>query len=126
MGAAVVAVVLALTVGAALLAATRPDRTPPATPAPRPTVAPSVIDEEGPSVRRLTYATGHEVHWGDRVVDVGSKVSEVAATDDGAVFIRDGGPKPRGCFPPGAMTCATPSGSPTVPTSSGSARSTDP
>ena len=88
-GTAVVAVALALTVGVALLGATRPDRTPPATPAPRPTVAPSVIDEEGPPVRRLTYATGHEVHWGDRLVDAGSKVWEVAPTDDGAVFIRD-------------------------------------
>jgi len=88
-GAAVVAVVLALTAGAALLAVTDTDDTPPAKPAPRPTSTPSVLIEEAPSVRRLTYATGHKIHWGDRTIDVGSKVWEIGATDDGVVFVRD-------------------------------------
>ena len=74
MGAAVVAVVLALTAGVALLTLTRTDETPPARPAPRPTSTPSVLVEDAASVRRLTYATGHRVHWGDRMIDVGSKV----------------------------------------------------
>ena len=97
---AVVAVVLALTVGVGLLAVTRPDRTPPATPAPRPTVAPRVIDEEGPSVRRLTYATGHKIHWGDRVIDVDGEVGNVTATDDGVVFTRDGPGESGNCNAP--------------------------
>ena len=95
--AAVVAVVLALTAGVGLLALTRTDDTPPATPAPRPTSTPSVLEEEPPSVRQLTYSTGHKIHWGDRVVDVGGKVWEIAATDTGVVFMRQGSQK-QDCF----------------------------
>jgi hypothetical protein len=98
--AAVVAVVLALTAGVGLLALTRTDDTGPAKPVPRPTSTPSVLVEEAPSVRRLTYATGDKIHWGDRVIDVGSKVWQLTATDDGVVFIREGGRKPEGCFIP--------------------------
>src|SRR4051812_1992178 len=88
-GAAVVAVVVALTAGVALLAVTHTDDTGPARPAPRPTSTPSVLVEESPSVRRLTYATGHHVHWGDRVIDVGGKVWNIQSTDRGAVFTRE-------------------------------------
>ncbi len=98
--AAVVAVVLALSAGLGLIALTGTDDTPPAKPAPRPTSTPSKLVEEAPSVRRLTYANGHKIHWGDRTIDVGSRVWEIAATDDGVMFMRDGGFKPDGCFMP--------------------------
>jgi hypothetical protein len=93
--AAVVAVVLALTAGVGLLALTRTDDTGPAKPVPRPTSTPSVLVEEAPPVRRLTYATGEKIHWGDRTIDVGRKVWQLAATDDGVVFIREEGDR---CF----------------------------
>jgi len=60
--------------------------------------------EKAASVRRLTYATGHRVHWGNRVIDVGSRVGNVTATDDGVVFTREGPGesgncnKPQSCF----------------------------
>ena len=95
--AAVVAVVLALTTGVGLLALTDTDRTPPAEPAPRPTAKPSVPEDNAPSVRRLTYAIGEKIHWGDQVIDVGSKVWNLEATDDGVVFIRDGTALERTC-----------------------------
>jgi hypothetical protein len=95
--AAVVAVVLALTAGVGILAFTGTDDTPPATPAPRPTSTPTVLVEKGPSARRLTYTTGHKIHWGDRVIDVGSTVWEITATDDGVVFMR-AGKKKSDCF----------------------------
>jgi len=97
-GAAVVAVVLALTAGLGLIALTGTDDTPPAKPAPRPTSTPTRLVEEAPSVRRLTYANGHKVHWGDRTIDVGSKVWEIVATDDGVVFMREGRQKRHDCF----------------------------
>lgn len=86
--AAVVAVVLALTTGVGLLALTDTDRTPPTEPAPRPTAKPSEAEDNAPPVRRLTYATGKKIHWGDQVIDVGSKVWNLEATDDGVVFTR--------------------------------------
>jgi hypothetical protein len=85
--ASVIAVVLALTTGAAIVALTDNDRTPPANP-PRPTDTPTVVD--APSVRRLTYAEGRTIHWGDRTIDVGGEVGNVGATDDGVVFTRSG------------------------------------
>lgn len=97
--ASAIAVVLALTAGVGLLALTDSDRTPPAKPAPRPTSTPSVPDS-APSARRVTYSSGDTVHWGNRVFDVGSRVWNVAATDDGAVFIRDQSGEPEGCFIP--------------------------
>lgn len=96
-GATVVAVVLALTTGVGLLALTDPDRTPPAEPAPRPTATPGVPEDKAPSVRRLTYATGDTIHHGDRVIDVGGKVEDVTAPDDGVVFIRGGTELTRAC-----------------------------
>jgi hypothetical protein len=101
-GATVVAVVLALTTGVGFLALTDPDRTPPAEPAPHPTATPRVPEDEAPSVRRLTYARGDRIHWGDRVVDVGSEVRDVQATDDGVVFVRAGVELPRACRLEGA------------------------
>lgn len=38
--------------------------------------------------RRLTYAVGSTIHWGDRAIDVGQTVQAVGATDDGVVFVR--------------------------------------
>jgi hypothetical protein len=92
-GTAVLAVVLALTAGLGLLALTGTDDTPPARPAPNPspTATPTRLELEGPSVRRLTYATGHTIHWGDRTIDVGNAVQGLGATDDGVVFVRGGG-----------------------------------
>lgn len=89
---AVTAVVL-LVVGGAVLAApdTRDAQAPPAGP-----------DEHGDVVkthpaRRLTYAVGSVIHWGDRTIDVrqytnrspgwGKIVDYVDASDDGAVFV---------------------------------------
>jgi hypothetical protein len=92
--AAVVAVVVALSAGLGLLSLTRTDETPPARPAPRPTSTPTVLVEKGPGVRRLTYATGHEVHWGGRTVDVGGTVWNVQSIDGGALFTRS----TRDCF----------------------------
>lgn len=87
-GAAVVAVVLALSVGLAFVALTETDHTPPAVPAPRPSVTPHAPEENAESVRLLTYADGHTIHWGDRAIDVGSTVQGLSATDDGVVFVR--------------------------------------
>jgi hypothetical protein len=89
-GAAVVAVVLALTAGLALLALTGPDEPTPIKPAPLPTSTPSVLVEDQPAVRRLTYADEHWIHWGDRAIDVGRRVEAVHPTDDGVVFVRGG------------------------------------
>ena len=85
--AAVVAVVLALTAGAGVLALTDTDQTPPAKPAPIPTPKPP--GEEKPVARKVTYATGQTIHWGDRTIDVGGAVAGVGATDDGVVYVRD-------------------------------------
>ena len=87
-GAAVVAVVMALGAGLAFVALTETDHTPPAVPAPRPSVTPHAPEEKTESVRLLTYADGHTIHWGDRAIDVGSTVQGVGATDDGVVFVR--------------------------------------
>jgi hypothetical protein len=38
--------------------------------------------------RRLTYAVGSTIHWGDSAIDVGQTVEAVGATDDGVVFVR--------------------------------------
>lgn len=87
--ASAIAVVLAMTAGVGLLALTDNDSPPPAKPAPRPTSTPRAPDN-AESVRRVTYATGDKIHWGDRVIDVDSEVTGVAATDDGVVFVRGG------------------------------------
>ncbi len=86
--AAVVAVVLALTAGLGVVALTDTEPVPPAKPAPIPTPEPKPVDE--PVARRLTYALGRTIHWGDRTIDAGAKVGNVAATDDGVLFTRDG------------------------------------
>jgi len=38
--------------------------------------------------RRLTYAVGSTIHWGESAIDVGQTVQAVGATDDGVVFVR--------------------------------------
>lgn len=90
-GAAVVVVVLALAAGLVLLALTGPEESGPVQPNPAPTSTPGPTltgRVEQPSVRRLTYARGHRIHWGDTVIDVGQTVQGVRATDDGVVFVR--------------------------------------
>lgn len=94
-GAAVIAVVLALTAGRGLMALTDTDDTPPAKPAPRPTPTPHGPDQA--SRRQVVWAVGSTVHIGDRTVDVGRKVAGLAATDDGVVFTRDDEAMPPGC-----------------------------
>ena len=88
--ATVVAVVLALTVGSAVLFLTDTDQTPPANP-PRPTETPSVVEENQSSVRPLTFAVDQTIHYGDRTIDVSQyvdrEVDHVDTTDDGVVFI---------------------------------------
>ncbi len=80
--ASVIAVVLALGAVTGVVALLDPDASaPPATP---PTPTPTVV--ESPSVRKLTWATGNTIHWGERTIDVGAEVWELEATDDGVVF----------------------------------------
>ena len=121
--ASAVAVVLALTAGVGLLALTDTDRTPPAEPAPRPTSTPRVPDT-APSVRRVTYAEGRQDPLGRPDASTWAARSvEVAATDDGVVFVRGREELAR---PAATATAgATPSGSPTGRTSSASARASD-
>ncbi len=88
--AAVVAVVLALTAGMGVLALTDTEPTPPAKPAPIPTPTPKPPGEEKAPARKVSYAAGHTIHWGDRTIDAGGKVGNVSATDTGVVFTRDG------------------------------------
>ena len=95
--ATVVAIVLVLMAGTALLTQQDPRSLPPTTPT-GPTPTPQV--EDSPSVRRLAYATGQTIHWGDRVIDVGGEVPQLTATDDGVVFIRAGGKEPDNCSGP--------------------------
>jgi hypothetical protein len=38
--------------------------------------------------RRLSYAVGTTIHWGNRTIDVGQTVQAVGVTDDGVVFVR--------------------------------------
>jgi hypothetical protein len=90
-GAVAVVLVLALTAGLALLALEHRDQSGPVKPAPSPTATPSptvTARVASPSVRRLTYARGHRIHWGGTVLDVGQTVQAVGATDDGVVFVR--------------------------------------
>ena len=96
-GSAVLAVTLALTVGLALSALTRPDESLPVTP-PVPTASPTATDlvQTTAPGRRVTYAEHHRIHWGAQVIDVGQKVQSVYATDDGVVFVRGGKACPYG------------------------------
>ncbi len=84
--ASVVTVVLVLGAITGAVALLNPDRVPPATP-PLPTSTPTV---EAPAVRKLAWATGHTIHWGDRRIDGGGRVRNVTPTDDGVVFTREG------------------------------------
>lgn len=89
-GAAVVVLLLALTVGLSLHALTGAEQPVPDKPGPLPTSTPTStapVDQQ-PVVRRLTYARGHRIHWGDSVIDAGQTVQSVHATDDGVVFVR--------------------------------------
>jgi hypothetical protein len=89
------AVVAVLAVGAVTIALTV-DRTP--TPAP---ARLSQNDDRSGTPRRLVYAEGESVHFGDQTIDAGADVVFVEATDDGVVFItmadfdhRGSGPTP--------------------------------
>ena len=96
--AAVTAAVVAV-VGGAVLAAPgiRQSAPVPARPDQRSTDSDSVKSD--PTIRRLTYAVGTTIHWGDRTIDVGKLVPDsppgwgkkqvgyVDATDAGAVFV---------------------------------------
>ena len=94
----VVAVVLALTAGTVAMSVLDKDESGPANP-PRPAVRPTEKPQPpapgSRSSRPLVWARGQTIHVGDRTVDVGGKVWEVTATDDGAVFMRAGH---RDCF----------------------------
>ncbi len=89
--ATVIAVVLALTAGTAVLrlVETAPPPANPPSPIPTPTPPTPKVDDNASSGRQVTYAKGSTIHWGDQTVDVGGKVSQVRATDDGAVFMRE-------------------------------------
>lgn len=85
---AAVTVVVLLVVGSTLLAGrdTRGATSPPA--GPDRTTHGDGSAHTQPSHRRLTYAVGRTIHWGDRTIDVGQTVQAVGATDDGVVFVR--------------------------------------
>jgi hypothetical protein len=99
--ATVVAVVLALTAGSAVVKLTDADP-PPVTP-PSPSPKPKV-DKNASAVRQLVWARGSTIHVGDdQTVDGGDEVVGIAATDDGAVFTTRRGsgpcnPATSGCF----------------------------
>jgi hypothetical protein len=83
--ATVVAVVLAVTAGSAIVKLTDADP-PPVTP-PSPSPKPKVDqDKSTPAVRHLVWARGSTVHVGNKTIDAGGEVVGVAGTDDGAVF----------------------------------------
>jgi hypothetical protein len=79
--------VLALVAGLTLLASGTRDAAPPP-------AGPDQTKHSNDSVhtqlthRRLTYAVGSTIHWGDRSIDVGQTVQAVGVTDDGVVFVR--------------------------------------
>jgi hypothetical protein len=92
--AAVVAVTVAVVavIGGALLVSpgTR-NAAPSPPPADRRNIAPDDKnrgDDQVEAQRRLTYAVGSTIHWGDRTLDVGQTVQAVGVTDDGVVFVR--------------------------------------
>ena len=91
--AAVTAAVAAVLAGVLLaLPGTRQSAPTPARPdqqdiAPDKDADPDIVQTE-PVARRLTYAQGTTIHWGDRAIDVGQTVQAVRATDDGVVFVR--------------------------------------
>ena len=86
--ATVVAVVLALTAGSAVLSL-RANDPPPVKPPPLPTPTTTPgTPELVQGARRLTWAEGRMIHWGDRTIDADGKVWEVTPTDDGVLFMR--------------------------------------
>jgi hypothetical protein len=99
--ATVVAVLLAITAGTAVVKLTESDPPPVTPPSPIPTPIPSPKvdhdDSDAPAVRRLVYARGSTVHLGDKRIDVGGEVAGVTATDDGAVFTRYRDERGRSC-----------------------------
>ncbi len=99
--ATVVAVVLALSAGTAVVRMTE-SAPPPAKPPVAPTPTPQVDDDV--SSGGLVYARGSTIHLGDRTIDAGDEVAGVAATAEGAVFTRasahENCNQPGGCYAP--------------------------